>query len=171
MRLRRFIRCNSGAAAAEMALLLPIALLLIFTAVESGHYFYSQHQLVKAVRDGTRFGARHSFDEVNCRSGSGAISSGLQTDIRAVALTGLLSGGSEARSGWDASDVTFSVTVSCPAPGTVPEAQSGIYTTAEPAAVINVSAAIGYNSLFNGLGVITDSASLRATQQATVMGF
>ena len=170
MLLRRFFFCEKGAAAAEMALITPIAMLLLFTSLEAGHYFYSEHQLVKAVRDGARFGARHSFDEVNCRSG-GTISSDLQTDIRAVALTGALANGSEERSGWDASDVAFSVTVDCPDPATVPEAESGIYTEDEPAAVIVVTAAIGYNSLFNGLGVLTDSASLRATQQATVMGF
>ena len=166
--VRRFASCRRGAAAAEMALITPLALLLLFTAMEAGHYFFAEHQLVKAVRDGARFGARQPFDEVNCRSG-GTISDALKTEIRAVALTGRLSGsnGSENRSGWDSSDVTFVVTVDCPPTS---EATTGIYEPAEPAPVINITATIGYNSLFNGLGVISDGATLRANQKAVVMG-
>ena len=166
MTMRGFLLCQRGAAAAEMALILPLAMLLLFSSLETGHYFYSQHQLVKAVRDGARFGARHPFDEVNCRSG-GYISPALQDEIRAVSLTGALSGASEARSGWDADEVTFSVSVNCPSAA---EATTGIYETAEPAPVINVSASIGYKSLFKGLGVINDSFSLTGNQNAVVMG-
>ncbi len=167
MMVRQFIQCQRGAAAAEMALVAPLALLLFFSAVETGHYFYSQHQLVKAVRDGARFGARHSFDDVNCRSGTPFIATDLQTDIRSVALTGQLSGANETRSGWDSSEISFAVTVTCPS---VAEATTGIYEAAEPAPVINVAATIGYNSLFNGLGIISDSYDLNASQQASAMG-
>jgi len=167
MTIRHFLTCQKGAAAAEMALIAPLAVLLLFTAMESGHYFYSQHQLVKAVRDGARFGARHSFDEVNCRNGSSFIDSDLETDIRSVALTGQISGANETRSGWDSSEVSFVVTVTCPS---VTEATSGIYEIAEPAPVINVAATVGYNSLFNGLGIISDNYDLNASQQASVMG-
>ncbi|NTZ41953.1 pilus assembly protein [Altererythrobacter sp. SALINAS58] len=166
MILRAFLTCQKGAAAAEMALILPLSLLLIFAGLESGHYFYAQHQLVKAVRDGARFGGRHPFDEINCRSG-GYISPTLVADVRAVTLTGVLSGGSEGRSGWDADELTFDVSVTCPIS---PQATTGIYEAAEPAPVINISATIGYKSLFKGLGVISDSASLRAEQNAVVMG-
>ena len=167
MTIRDFLTCQKGAAAAEMALIAPLAVLLLFTAMESGHYFYSQHQLVKAVRDGARFGARHSFDEVNCRNGSPFIAADLQNNIRAVALTGHLSGANETRSGWDSNEVSFAVTVTCP---TVIEATSGIYETDEPAPIINVAATIGYDSLFNGLGIISDNYSLNANQQASAMG-
>ena len=167
MSFRTFLSCRSGAAAAEMALITPLALLLLFTAFEAGHYFYAEHQLVKGLRDGARFGARHPFDEVNCRSGSGFVSADLQDDIRAVSLTGAISGYSETRSGWDSGEVSFSVTVDCPAAA---EASTGIFEADETAPVLVVSATIGYNSLFNGLGIITDNFNLNSTQRAVVMG-
>lgn len=172
---RKFFFCERGAAAAEMALITPLALLLFFSAVETGHYFFSQQQLVKAVRDGARYGARQSFDNVNCRNGAGTVTQTVQDEIRAIALTGALAGANETRSGWDASEVSFAVTVTCPIGSTVHTGNSkietsGIYTSDEPAPVINVAATIGYNSLFNGLGIISDSFNLNATQQASVMG-
>lgn len=165
--LRRFLSCQQGAAAAEMALITPFAVFLMLTAVETGHYIYADHQLVKAVRDGARYGARLPFDEINCRNGTGSVSATAQDDIRAIALTGKLAGGSEERSGWDLSEVAFAVSVTCP---TAAEATTGIYETLEPAPVVNVAARIGYNSLFNGLGVINDTASLSGNQNAVVMG-
>lgn len=172
---RSFLSCDRGAAAAEMALIAPLALGLLFTAIETGHYFFSQQQLVKAVRDGARYGARQTFDDVNCRSGAGAISTQVQNEIRAIALTGALSGASERRSGWDSNEISFTVTVTCPTGATTHTGNSkietsGIYTSDEPAPVINIVASIGYDSLFNGLGIISDSANLNARQQASVMG-
>ena len=46
-----------GAAAAEMALVTPLLLVILFGAVELGNYFYNEHIVVKAVRDGARFAA------------------------------------------------------------------------------------------------------------------
>jgi Flp pilus assembly protein TadG len=173
MFIRRFFSCQNGAAAAEMALIAPLSILLFFSAVETGHYFYAQQQLVKAVRDGARFGARQPFADVNCRSGSGVVSQRVKDEVRAITLTGALSGQSEQRSGWDSSEISFSVTATCP---TSAEATDGIYKrdttvgSAEPAPVINVSASIGYNSLFNGLGIINDSFALNGSQNAVVSG-
>ncbi len=167
MTIRRFLNCQKGAAAAEMALVAPFAVLLFFTAVESGHYFYSQQQLVKAVRDGARYGARQPFDEVNCRGGSGTVSQAVQDNVRTLSLTGALTGNSERRSGWDNTEVNFTVTVDCPSSA---EASDGIYASSEPAAVLQVSATIGYDSLFNGLGIINDNYVLNGTQNAAVMG-
>jgi len=168
MTIRCFLTCQKGAAAAEMALIAPFAVLLFFTAVESGHYFYSQQQLVKAVRDGARYGARQPFDEVNCRSG-GDVSQAVQDNVRSLSLTGGLlgSGNSERRSGWDNNEISFIVSVSCPSSA---EATDGLYASSEPAAVLNVSATIGYNSLFNGIGIINDSYALNGSQSAAVMG-
>lgn len=47
-----------GAAAAEMALILPVLLLLLFGGVEGGHFIWTQHKVTKAVRNGARFAAR-----------------------------------------------------------------------------------------------------------------
>ncbi|MEP5938633.1 MAG: TadE family protein [Erythrobacter sp.] len=167
MFFRRLFSSQSGAAAAEMALIAPLGVLMFFTAVESGHYIYAQQQLVKAVRDGARFGARQPFDEVNCRTGSGVVSAQVQSAVRAIALTGALTGSSERRSGWDSSEISFVVSATCPSTA---EATDGIYAASEPAAVINVAATIGYDSLFGGLGIINDSFSLNGEQNAVVSG-
>ncbi|WFL76627.1 pilus assembly protein [Altererythrobacter arenosus] len=164
MRRRGFIFDCEGAAAAEMALILPIAVLLLFAGFESANYFYSQHQISKGLRDGARFAARQNFNDINCRSGA-SISSGVVAQIQNVARTGKASGGNARISGWDNADIT--VTVTCP---TAAEAQTGIFTSSEPAPQVNLTTTINYDSLFNGLGVITDSAVIGARHQATVMG-
>lgn len=162
---RRFINDTRGAAAAEMALILPLSILLLFTGLEAGHYFYQQHQVIKALRDGSRYAARQSFDDINCRGGAPSINRTVAGNIRTLTRTGQLSGGSSRISNWVDGDIT--VTVTCP---TSTEAQTGIFDGGEPAPQVNVTTSLGYNSLFNGLGVITDSANIGGTQQATVMG-
>lgn len=164
--MRCFISCREGAAASEMALLLPLALLLMFTAFEAGHYMYQDHQVFKGLRDGARFAARHSFDDVNCRNGSAYIDSALVGEVKNLVRTGQISGGNARVSGWADGDIAVSVT--CPS---ATEAETGIYETSEPAPQVNISTSFNYDSLFNGLGVITNSASLGGAQQATVMGF
>lgn len=161
---RRFLKCTSGAAAAELALIAPLAVLMLFTTLEAGHWMYAQHQVVKGLRDGARYAARQSFDDVNCRSGP-AISAAVVDATKEITRTGQLSGGSPRVSGWDAADIDVEVT--CP---TAAESQTGIFDPGEPAPQVNVSTSTAYNSLFNGLGVITDSVNLVGEQQAVVMG-
>lgn len=172
--LRKLFNANGGAAAAEFAMILPLSLLLLFTALEAGHYFYSQHQLVKGLRDGARYGARHPASDfgADCTnpSSKATVTNSLAADIRAVALTGRITGGSEIRSGWDVSDVTFTVEIECLDPSTTPEAAAGIFADGELAPRLTLTASIGYNSLFNGMGVITDGYNLNGTQRAVVMG-
>jgi hypothetical protein len=50
-----------AAAAAEMALVMPLLLTILFSLVEAGNYFYTEHVLVKAVRDGARYAGRQDF--------------------------------------------------------------------------------------------------------------
>lgn len=166
MVFRRFNSCNKGAAAAEMALILPLALLLIYTSLEAGHYMYQRHQVVKGLRDGARYAARQSFDDINCRNGTASTPpTALITTIKEVTRTGVLSNGSPRVRNWTASDIT--VSISCP---TVTQSQTGIYDSEERAAIVNVSTNFNYNALFNGLGVLDDTIDLTADQQATVMG-
>ena len=164
--LRRFLSCTKGAAAAEMALIAPLAVLMLFTTLEAGHWMYTQHQVVKGLRDGARFAARQSFDDVNCRNGTATISTAVVDATKEITRTGQLSGGSPRVSGWDAANITVEVT--CPAAAV---SQTGIFDPGEPAPQVTVSVInLPYDSLFNGLGVINDSVNLRGTQQAVVMG-
>lgn len=167
--MARFLSCTRGAAAAEMALILPVAVLLLFTSIEGAHYFYQQHQVVKAVRDGARFAARHSFDDINCRSGSFFIDETLEGNVKNVTRTGEIASGGPLRiASWSDAEVT--VDGECPPPLPGETEQTGIFRPTEPAPVVIVSATIDYDSLFNGIGVLTDSAKLRASQESVVMG-
>lgn len=166
MMLARFASCTKGAAAAEMALILPLSMLLIFSGLETGHFFYQEHQVIKGLRDGGRWAARQSFDAANCRNGTAQQFGGpTQTQIKNLVRTGSLTGGTPRVSGWANTDI--SVTVTCP---TATVSQTGIYDATERAPQVTISTTFNYDSLFNGLGVITDSASLNASHQATMMG-
>lgn len=167
--LARFLSCTRGAAAAEMALIVPLAVLLMFSALEAGHYIYQEHQVVKGLRDGGRYAARQSFDVINCRGGSpSAIPAGLETEVKNLTRTGKLSGGTARVAGWDNTDIT--IEVDCPPPLAGETEHTGIYDSGEPPPQVTISTNFNYNSLFNGLGVLTDSISLNGSHQATVMG-
>jgi hypothetical protein len=53
--LRSFLRKCSGAAAAEFALVLPVALLLFFGILDAGRYVWTINEMEKAVQMGTRY--------------------------------------------------------------------------------------------------------------------
>lgn len=53
--LRAFLRNPAGAAAAEFALVLPIALLFFFGIIDVGRYVWRINELEKAVQMGTRY--------------------------------------------------------------------------------------------------------------------
>lgn len=149
-----------------MALILPLAVLIFFTSLEGAHYLYAQHQVVKGVRDGARWGARQDFADINCQNGTASsVPTAIRDNIRELTRTGQLSGGTPRVLGWEAGDIT--VTITCPTDAT---SQTGIYNSVDRAPQINVAARVDYVSLFGGVGSITDDADLRATQQATVMG-
>lgn len=56
-RIRRTARGQQGAAAVEMAIVLPLLLLLLFGLVDFGRMIQQQIQLTQAVREGARLGA------------------------------------------------------------------------------------------------------------------
>ena len=164
--IRAILKDCSGGAAAELVLMLPIMLVLLFGAVELGYYFYSEHQVVKGVRDGARYGSRQSFVVANCNGGSASTLPGdIETAIKEVTRTGFVSGGNARVPGWVNSDVT--VTLTCP--GTA--ITTGIYEGADNAPQVNVSASVDYASLFGDLGFINFTGKkLNAKQQSAVMG-
>ena len=112
IRLVRLARCTSGAAAAEMALALPILLVLLFGSAEIGNYFMNEHILVKAVRDGARYAARQDFS--NFSSCSGAPGGTVDADTKNVVMTGLVSGGTNRLRNWNATTITVTVELHAP---------------------------------------------------------
>ncbi|HEU0311065.1 MAG TPA: TadE family protein [Sphingomicrobium sp.] len=163
---------GSGAAAAEMALVLPLLLTLMMGSVELGSYIYNEHILVKAVRDGARYAARQNF--ANYSACSGEPGGTVPAETRALVRTSLLAGGSDRFA--DIEDVDITLAVSCTttaAPITGPtETMEGIYRgAANGAPIILVSASVSYTPVigtafgFSGVGF-----NIVATEEAAVMG-
>lgn len=157
---------DSGAAAAEMALVTPFLFFLMFGSMELGNYFYSEHVVVKAVRDGARFASRQSFDSFTCPD---QIDSTVKTNTQNVTRTNRVAPGGTARlKGWT-DNATVSVTVQCDTSGSYKSFYEGMAATGG-IPVVKVSATVSYSSLFASIGFASIGLSLRAESQAPVMG-
>ena len=168
-RLARLVADVRGAAAIEMALVMPILAVIMAGSAEVGRYFYQEHVLVKSVRDGTVFAARAPIDKFNCTSF--AIDSGVVSNTRSLIRTGGLSGQSDLLKAWAAtSGVTFTITLTCPtAVGST--TLSGIYTAnGGKVPVITVTAVLPYQTYLSSFGFRTQNWNLRASEQAAVQG-
>jgi Flp pilus assembly protein TadG len=152
---------RNGAAAVEMALVLPLMLTLMFGSFEMGHYFWNEHKVVKGVRDAARFAGRQSFSKFDC---SAVIDSTVETQIKNIARTGQVTGGAAIVVGWVDDDIT--VEADCDN-----SVDQGIYAQrADGALVVTVSATVSYVSLFQTLGFEASGLSLSASSQSPVMG-
>lgn len=161
----RLFRCNRAAAAAEMALVTPFLIILMFGSFELGNYFLSEHVVAKAVRDGARYASRRSFTDFTCPS---TVASDVVDKTRNVTRTGQVTSGGTARLvGWT-TPATVSVTISC----TVITGgnYSGIYKGMSNVPKVKVSATVPYNSLFNDLGFTSSTLNLVSESEATVQG-
>jgi Flp pilus assembly protein TadG len=154
-------RDTRGTAAAELALLLPLLVMLLMGTFEGGYFLWSEHQVVKGVRDGARYAARHDFSDFTCPA---TIDSTLVTEVKSLTRTGTADGtGTAAVPGWIDDDVT--VSLSCDDTTT-----SGIYAALGTAPRITVAASVAYPSLFGLLGFNTTGIHLNASAQSAVMG-
>ena len=155
------LRDQRGAAAAEMALILPLLMTLMFGSFELGNYFWNEHKVVKGVRDAARFAGRQPFSKFSC---SAVTDSTVETQIKNLARTGQLASGTAKINGWTNTDVT--VGVSCNS-----ATQTGIYKgIATGAPIVTVSATVTYRSLFATLGFDASNLTLNASAQSAVMG-
>ena len=91
-----------------MALVLPLLLVLLFGSVELGNSFYSEHVLIKGVRDGARYAARQAFSNYTACSGSPGAT--IEDNTKTLVRTGQISGGSDILPNWTNAATTFSVT-------------------------------------------------------------
>ncbi|HVF83715.1 MAG TPA: TadE/TadG family type IV pilus assembly protein [Sphingomicrobium sp.] len=161
---RRLLSCRQGSAAAEMALVTPLLIIILLSSVELGRYFHNEHLVVKAVRDGARFAARHDFSNFDACSGSPG--GNVVADTVNLVRTGLRSGGSAQLPGWGTATVTVSTSCSTGAGG---QTMTGIYAgRASGAPIVTVSAVVPYSPLFGN--TVFGSLTLAATQQAAVTG-
>jgi Flp pilus assembly protein TadG len=184
--LSLFCRSQSGAAAVEMALVTPFLLALMFGSFELGNYFYSEHVVAKAVRDGARFASRQSFTSFSGCSGvpSGTIAvtlpsaANISTEdaIRNIVRTGqIANSGTPRLASWNAlhpatNAKTVTVAISCNTANA--SVANGIYTAQTGGVrIVTVAAKVRYTSLFGILGLSGGSSlDLNAQSQAVVVG-
>jgi Flp pilus assembly protein TadG len=159
-----------GAAAAEMALVMPILLVLMFGTFELGNYFRAEHVLIKGVRDGAVYAARQEISNYNCSVASPLVPITVVNNAKALVRTGVLSGGSDRLPRWADGSTIFTITTSCvtSAGGTT---LLGIYqVNGGKVPVITVTADLPYQSVLGTLGFQTASIRVHATEQAVVTG-
>jgi Flp pilus assembly protein TadG len=160
--LSRLVADRSGAAAAEMALSLPLLLVLTFGTFEMGYYFRCEHVVQKAVRDAARYAARLPMTSYPTCAPTAATT----TAIQKVARTGTPDGTVQRLQGWTA-DSMVKVNVTCDTSGTY----TGIYSEF-PMGVpkIVVSASVPYPSVFGKLGLPAPALKLNAQSQTAAYG-
>jgi Flp pilus assembly protein TadG len=169
--LAQLLRNRSGAAAAEMALVIPFLVVLMFGAVDLGNYFLSEHVVDKAVRDASRYAARLPLaDYTSCTVPSAGTA---EQQTQRVARFGDPSGsGNQRLAGWTADNMT-TLTITCDdgvSSGNA-YATGGIYTDfPDGAPVVRVTATVPYHALFGMIGFGSMSFTLQAESEAAVIG-
>jgi len=164
--VRAVLSDREGSAAAEMALVLPLLLVLTFGPLELGNYFMNQHTLVKAVRDGARFAARQNF--TNYTSCSGDVGEPALTNTKNVVMSGLMAGGSIITPNIQADDINVTTTCATAAGG---QTMAGIYAERTTGAqIVTVSATVNYRSVLSVAGFSGIGLTLNAASQAAVSG-
>lgn len=155
-----------GSVAVEMALVVPLMLILMFGGLEGGYYLWSEHKMLKAVRDGARFAGRQPFDKFTC-GGGGSVDGATATAIGNVTRTGTVDGTGPIKiPGWTSNG---SITISVKDCNSTPS--TGLYADMpDGGQIVTVSASLNYQALFSNLGFATSGLGLRATSQAAVMG-
>lgn len=185
MKRLALLRDQGASAAAEMALVTPLLLALLFGSVELGNYFMSEHALEKQVRDGARYASRLALAQTfTCSADPSTVFAdpNARNDIINVTETGAVSGTGFPR--WDASywnrtcgsdTQTVTVTVSCVSKDDIDTGgtgDTGIYTalTGTDIPVVTVSARVKYFSVLSSLGFNAANLCMTAESKAAVQG-
>ena len=168
--LRSFFRLDRrGAAAAEMALVAPLLATLMVGSLELGKFFWDEHQLLKAVRDGSRFAARQSFANMPC--GGSATN---EDQIRNVVRYGksAVTGADRPRLFYWTDPATITVDIDCyPNAGVDGErVYDGVYSARPDVPIVRVTAQVPYTPILGIMGFRGNGISLNAQSEATVFG-
>lgn len=154
-RLCAFLRDERGSPAAEMALMLPLLMALLFGGMEGGFFFWREHQMVKVAREAARYGARQ-MSVLNCTEG--AVGEPVATKVKDLVDANLAG-----------ATVTTSTTI-C-----ITDSNTGLYAgnnsdgspRRAPVLVVNVKQA--YSGLFATM-ILPSEMEISATAQSAVMG-
>ena len=171
MRLARsFARLDRrGAAAAEMALVAPLLVTIMFGSLELGKYFWDEHLVTKAVRDGARFASRQSFATMPC-GGSATNEAQIKNLVRFGKPT--VTAADKPRLHYWTSNSTITVEITCYENSGVDGARvyDGIYSARPDVPVVKVTAAVPYAPIVGSFGFEADGLSLNAYSESTVFG-
>lgn len=155
MMRRRLLSDQRGSSAAEMVLMMPLLVLLLFGSVEVGYYFYTEHRVIDLARNYSRFAARRVvLQESACPDASAVkteILARLPIDMPYI-------------TDWNtASDVT----IDCDSGVT-----TGIYeSTGRDGPVVTVKTQGTYPTMFAFLGFTDARWTVSATQHAALIGW
>jgi len=161
------IRDRGGNAATEMAMVTPLLLIIMMGCVELGNYFWNEHTLLKAVRDGARFAGRAGF--ANYTGCSGPPGGTVAADTKNVVMYGYLTGTNALTPNITAANITVDQSCATMA-GT--QTMSGLYK-GDPngARMVTVTATVTYRPVLAvGLGFKGVGYQLYSQSQAVVTG-
>lgn len=146
-----------------MALVTPLLMLLMFGSFEMGKYFWDNHIVAKAVRDGARYASRQAFSNYDCTGVT--VSNAVRDNTRNLTRTSQVASGGTARIvGW--TDGMTTVTLRCDTSGSY----AAFYSGMAGVPIVQVSATVPYNSLFGTLGFNAVGLNLTANSEVPVMG-
>ena len=172
--IRHLLKSTSGAAAAELALLLPLLTLLMFGGMEMGGYLWAEHQVIKSVRNGVRFAGRQDFANFECDATDVGSA---DTAVRNLVRTGTIDGtGEPIVREWQAATDGITIGVACQTDADY--STTGIYAdmsgtdtpAVESARLVEIEVTLPYPSLFADLGYL-DGRNITASAQSPVVGF
>lgn len=180
MRITRFIRDCSGAAAAEMVLVTPFLVVILFGTVELGNLMLDEHSLEKQVRDGARYASRLTISNAYSCPGTVFADPDAEANIIKVTKDGVVSGTGSPRwtDYWDrkcaSGDDTLTVSVRCVAKSDVDTGgtgNTGLYSSlpGTDIPVVTVAGEVQYRSVMSTLGWDSDIC-LHAESEAAVQG-
>lgn len=180
-RVADFLRDSGGSAAAEMALVTPLLLAVLFGSVELGNLFMDEHVLEKQLRDGARFASRLEINSAYSCPTTVFKDANATDQIINVTKNAAVSGSGNPRwtNYWTrtcpgkAQTVTVSIRcVDKDQIDTDDTGNTGIYTglagTTIP--VVKVSGAVKYRSVLSSLGFDATNICLYADSEAAVQG-
>jgi hypothetical protein len=152
-----------------MALVVPLLVTLMFGSFELGKYFWDEHLVVKAVRDGARFAARQSFASMPC-GGTAAN----ETEIRNLVRYGkpTVTDTDQPRLYYWTDPATVTVSITCYDNSGTDGARiyDGLYSDRAVVPVVTVTAAVPYTPVVGGVVSLNSGAQLNASSEAAVFG-
>ena len=180
MRMLPFTGNVRGTAAAELALVMPFLLTLMFGAVELGNLFMDEHALEKQVRNGARYASRLEIDENYSCPATVFADADATAKVINVTKNGVVDGTGNPRwtGYWSRTcpgQQALTVSVRCVNKDQIDvgdTGNSGIYTSlgGTTIPVVKVAGAVRYRSVISTLGFDVVDMCLRAESELPVQG-